>query len=334
MSASNDSAEIDGIAAGWAVRASEGALDARDRGALEAWLARDARHRGAFVRAQATWLDMDRVAAMAKGGSEAPPTQQRPARMRVRAYAIAASVLLAVLAGAGIGYGHWYGRHSAGVGEIVRLALDDGSIVVLNTDSVIRVRYGAARRGIQLQRGEATFQVVRDPSRPFVVEAGGVVARAVGTEFAVRRLGDAVAVTVLEGVVEVEREGGRGEERPRRASRNDQVIASRATPMVGSALSAEEVSRRYSWREGYLTFDGEPLRAAIAEMNRYSEIPIRIVDPELAAEHFVGVFRIGDTRAFARSAAATFDARLVEQSGEIVLTRAPRGATAPSPQRQ
>ncbi|NZA28614.1 FecR domain-containing protein [Luteimonas sp. SJ-92] len=319
MSAGNDSAEIDGIAAGWAVRASEGALAERDRGELEAWLARDPRHRGAFVRAQAVWHDLDRVAAMAKGGGKEAAAPQRPARMR--AFAIAASLLVAVLAGVGIGYDHYSGRHVAGVGQIVRLALDDGSIVVLNTDSEIRVRYGDSRRRIRLQRGEATFQVVSDPSRPFVVEAGDVAARAVGTEFAVRRLGDAVAVTVLEGVVEVERPGSKSLEQPRRALRNDQVVAARARPMVESALTAEEVSRRHSWREGYLTFDGERLEAAIAEMNRYSSIPIRIVDPELAAEHFVGVFRIGDTRAFARSAAATFDARVVEESGAIVLTR-------------
>ncbi|MDH5822280.1 FecR domain-containing protein [Luteimonas sp. RD2P54] len=330
MSAGNDSAEIDGIAAAWAVRAAEGTLGERDRGELEAWLARDARHRGAYVRAQAIWLDLDRVAAMAKGGGEAPPAPRPRARMRT--FAVAASVLVAVLAGAGIGYEHWSGRHAAGVGEIVRLALDDGSIVVLNTDSVIRVRYGAAQRRIHLQRGEATFQVVRDPARPFVVEAGDVAARAVGTEFAVRRLGDAVAVTVLEGVVEVERPGARGLERPRRAVRNDQVVSAPARPMVEKALSAEEVSRRHSWREGYLTFDGEPLEAAIAEMNRYSEVPIRIVGADLAAEHFVGVFRIGDTRAFARSAAATFDARVEERSDALVLTRGLPGD--PPPQRQ
>ncbi|WP_149195545.1 FecR family protein [Luteimonas suaedae] len=319
MSAGNDSADIDGIAAGWAVRASEGALGERDRGELEAWLARDPRHRGAFVRAQAIWRDLDRIAAMAKGGGEEPIAPQRRVRMRV--FAVAASLLLAVLAG-GIGYEHYSGRHAAGVGQIVRLALDDGSVVVLNTDSVIRVRYGDAQRRIHLQRGEATFQVVSDPARPFVVEAGDVAARAVGTEFAVRRLGDAVAVTVLEGVVEVERPDSRGLERPRRAARNEQVVAARALPMIENALTAEEVSRRHSWREGYLTFDGEPLEAAIAEMNRYAQVPIRIADPDLAAEHFVGVFRIGDTRAFARSAAATFDARVVEEPGAIVLTRA------------
>jgi transmembrane sensor len=321
MSAGNDSADIDGIAAGWAVRASEGALAEHDRGELEAWLARDPRHRGAFVRAQAIWHDLDRVAAMAGSGSEEPVVRAPSPHRRMRTFAIAASLLVAVLAGLGVGHEHYAGRHVAGVGQIVRLVLDDGSIVVLNTDSEIRVRYGQAQRGIHLQRGEATFQVVSDPARPFVVEAGDVAARAVGTEFAVRRVGDAVAVTVIEGVVEVERPGFRRLEQPRRAARNDQIVAARAQPMVETVLTTEEVTRRHSWREGYLTFDGERLETAIAEMNRYSSVPIRIVDPDLASEHFVGVFRIGDTRAFARSAAATFDARVVEDAGAIVLTR-------------
>lgn len=326
MSAGNDSADIDGIAAGWAVRMAEGTLGEPARAELEAWLAHDPRHRGAFVRAQAIWHDLDRVAAMANGAGTGAAPAQPQGRRRMRVFALAASLLLAVATGAGvIGHVHFSGHHAAAVGQIVRLVLDDGSVVVLNTDSAIRVRYDARQRRIELERGEATFQVVSDPARPFVVQAGEVAARAVGTEFAVRRLGDAVAVTVLEGVVEVARPGSQGLERARRAVRNDQVVAAPARPMVEKVLTAEEVSRRHSWREGFLTFDGERLEVAIAEMNRYSQVPIRIDDPGLASEHFVGVFRTGDTRAFARSAAAAFDAHAVEEAGVIVLRRDTRG---------
>lgn len=321
MSDTENNIDIDGIAADWAVRASERELSQEERHELDAWLARDSRRQGAYVRALAIWRDLDRVAAMAHGRSAETVRESRPRRWRT--FGVAASLLLAVSLGAGIVHDHFSGRHVAGIGEIVRIALDDGSTVMLNTDSVIRVRYAKASRRIELHRGEATFQVTRDSEHPFVVEAGDVVARAVGTQFAVRRTGDAVSVTVIEGVVEVKRPDSTHLQERRRISSNDRVIVAPSRPMVEDGLSTEEVSRRLSWREGYLTFDGERLENAAAEMNRYSSIAIRIENPDLASEQFVGVFRVGDVRAFARSAAVAFNARMHEDTNSIVLTREP-----------
>src|SRR5690606_12218051 len=80
-------------------------------------------------------------------------------------------------------------------GEVTRVALEDGSTIVLNSNTAVRVRYRSGRRDIQLVRGEATFQVRHDPVRPFIVRAGEVQARAVGTEVAVSRATDAGSVT-------------------------------------------------------------------------------------------------------------------------------------------
>jgi len=331
MNDSDNSTDIDAIAADWAVKASARDLDQEERARLEAWLASDSRHLGAYVRAQAIWQDLDRVAAMANGADPKPEPAQvhsrshrRPhGRSRGRGYAIAASVVLGLSALAGVLHQQFSGRYVAGVGEILRIALDDGSTVMLNTDSAIRVRYDHGRRQVLLDRGEATFQVTRDIHRPFVVEAGKVAARAVGTQFAVRKLDDAVSVTVIEGVVEVKRPGAARQVERRIMRKNDQVMVASAQPIHETDLSTREVAQRFAWREGYLVFDGERLDAAAAEMNRYSTVPIRIADPALAAEQFIGVFQVGDARAFARSAVTAFDASLREESGAIVLTRRP-----------
>jgi hypothetical protein len=66
--------------------------------------------------------------------------------------------------------------------------------------------HGAADDGVlvMLERGAATFEVAPREARPaFVVQAGEVTVRVVGTRFTVERSGDAARVDVIEGHVEV-----------------------------------------------------------------------------------------------------------------------------------
>ena len=95
------------------------------------------------------------------------------------------------------------GRESTQVGEVRRLTLDDGSALALNTSSVLQVKFAADERRIVLRQGEASFQVAHDEDRPFVVQAGDVSVRAVGTAFSVRMRQQELEVVVTEGVVEV-----------------------------------------------------------------------------------------------------------------------------------
>lgn len=320
MSRSERNNDIDDIAAEWAVRRAEG-LSSGDRRKLDAWLERDSRHLGAFVRAEAVWLDLDRIAALQQGGSRTF-VRRRPLWRNAWIVSAAASVLLAVLAGGGFVYEHFAGRYAAGNGEVLRVALDDGSTVMLNTDSVMHVRFGEHERRILLRRGEASFDVAHDVTRPFVVQARDVSVRAVGTQFAVRMMAETVAVTVTDGVVEVQRSDDDPTEPRHLIVKNDRVVAAPARPMVEKQLSASEVKRELSWRNGLLMFDGETLAAAAAEVNRYASKPVTIGDPALAREKFIGVFRIGNSRAFARAAATAFDAQVTEGPDAIRLTRA------------
>ncbi|MEJ1961315.1 MAG: FecR domain-containing protein [Gammaproteobacteria bacterium] len=70
----------------------------------------------------------------------------------------------------------------------------DGSAITLNTDSQLRVALTEAERRVDLKQGEAFFEVAKDSTRPFVVEAGRKRVVAVGTKFSVRRDGDFVEV--------------------------------------------------------------------------------------------------------------------------------------------
>jgi transmembrane sensor len=118
-----------------------------------------------------------------------------------------------------------------------------------------------------------------------------------------------VEVVVTEGVVEVVRNGGTSRIAAERVKRNQEVVVATAEqggakPLAVAALDEKEIERRLAWQDGRLVFQGEALANAVDEVNRYSQLPVVIDDPGLGRKSFVGVFRVGDTRAFAQAAAA------------------------------
>jgi len=314
---------IDSAAAAWTVRLDRGELSAEDRQSLERWLQEDQRHLGALVRAQAIWSDLDRVAALRAGtGASAA---QAPGRHRLSvvrwALPLAASLLIAI--GISSFYAFQHGRFVSGRGQVRHITLADGSSVALDTDSVIRVRYTPQERAIFLRAGEASFQVAHNTQRPFIVHAEDVTVRAVGTNFAVSVRDKEVQVVVAQGTVEVRRIHSASGGVPRLVHHDQQLVDDRARPLQVAPLQPAEVERKLAWRRGLLIFDGENLAEAAAQVNRYAATPVVIDDEALGSRTFVGIFRVGASKAFADSAAAAFDARVVAQGGAYHLRLPP-----------
>ena len=95
-------------------------------------------------------------------------------------------------------------RYATTTAGYERARLDDGSTLELNAASAVRVQFTAAERRVKLESGEAHFAVAHDTARPFIVSAGGIAVRAVGTAFNVRyATGGDIEVTVTEGKVAV-----------------------------------------------------------------------------------------------------------------------------------
>lgn len=314
---SGESGEIESRAAAWVIRSSEGPFSDAEQNELDTWLAGDSRRLGAYVRAQAIWVDVDRVAAL--GSLSAAPVPPRRA-WHWQPMAMAAS-LAALLAGSYVGYDHFAGRISTARGEVRRIALEDGSTVVLNGGSTIQVRYEKDERHIILRGGEASFSVAHNKARPFIVTADGVSVRAVGTEFAVSMAQpDDVAVTVAEGVVKIDDKAHSGAPQQQYLARNQQLVST-PTGTRRATLDASEVGRQLAWRSGMLVFRGQMLATAAAEVNRYAAIPVVINDPTLGRAEFMGVFHVGDSRAFAEAAATAFNGEVSEVDGKYVLAR-------------
>lgn len=201
--------------------------------------------------------------------------------------ASAAVLLLAV----GVGWRWWNPaqpeRHFATtVGEQHALTLDDGSRVLLDTDSSLAVRYSRKRRELLLERGQAQFTVVPQPQRPFVVEAGSGAVRAVGTRFQVRKRADAVQVTLLEGVVEVSAPAAGGEARVARLAAGEQMDFG---GLVWQKRSID-LDVANGWTQGQLVFRRRPLQEVVEEMNRYSAVKLRLGDPSLETLQISGQF--------------------------------------------
>jgi len=325
---------ISELAARWAVRADAGALGPDEQRELETWLAADSRHRGAYVRARAQWVDLDRLAALQgpAGGTDG----RFPAAGLSRRQLLAAGIAAIGFLGGGLSWlivREGQERYTSGIGEVRRIALEDGSTLLLNTASEVTVRLTKQQRGIRLVRGEALFEVAHDKSRPFIVQANDTAVRAVGTAFAVRLDAAQVDVTVTEGVVEVvdlKTMSGRGPattpvsrfEMERVAAHEHAVIARSRAPEV-EPIAPAKADRQLAWREGMVSFDGETLQTAVAEINRHNRRQIVVDDPALAAMPIVGVFRATDLEGFSAAAAAALKARAIPDGDVIRLQLEP-----------
>jgi len=182
--------------------------------------------------------------------------------------------------------------YETGVGEQRLVQLEDGSRVRLDTRSRIEVALSPHLRRIRLLSGQAYFEVAHDAARPLVVTAGQTQVRAIGTRFDVRKDAGQVRVTLVQGVVEV----GQGPGAPARVR-----LKAGQSLTVGRSLgapAAADTAAATSWTTGRIVFTGEPLRAAVAEVNRYSRRQIVLAARGPGERTVTGVFDSGDTAAF------------------------------------
>ena len=326
---------IEKAAADWFVRHDRG-LSPAQRQEFARWLEADARHAAIFAELEGTWNLLRRSRVPAPGArSRGSPAFGLKLAWVSAAWAAAALVVLAGAAG-------WRRAHRTApfsgtaitaVGELRRMELADGSVVQLNTDSAVEVIFTPGERSVRLIRGEAQFQVAKNPARPFVVRANGVSVRAVGTAFDVHLSSDAVDILVTEGKVQVA------------DSRREQSLLpappTGATPLLGAgqrariplsaaagtpvitAVARVEVERELAWREGRLEFRAEPLGDIVNEFNRYNRHQLVIADPRLAQRRFGGTFPVSDYEALVRSLEADFGVVAARGENETRLSLAP-----------
>ena len=309
-------------AAEWNVRLDRGELSDEERVQFHAWLAvpRNARE---FDNQRALLASVQDLPPQLNADIErhtfAPPVTgvRRMLAHPWRLSGIAAAVLVTALAG-------WLvllwpvaelltHSYATATGEVRNITLPDGSVVYLNTQTRLRWIGTQHDRRAWLQSGEALFDVVRDPLRPFRIALDRGEIRVLGTRFDVyRKSSGNVVVTVLNGTVAVE--GGlSADARPMwqlQLQANDQIeyTPSGVLPQVRSTVARNAVK----WREGFLETEGEPLSTVVGELRRYTTKSIVIADPRLGAVHIGGLFSVRDV---------PFALSRLEKVGPISVTR-------------
>ena len=327
--------QITDEAAQWAVALDAGALSAAQRRDLAGWLLASPQHVRELLLAASLLDAVGEVAAdalpidalladtapeiipllgQAGGGAVRTRRQGRHPALWMGGIAAAAVVALALSVAPSL-----FGDDRATIafetrlGEQRRMTLDDGSVVHVNTQSAVRVRYAHDRRTVELVRGEALFDVAHDPARPFRVIAGEMVTEAIGTTFNVYRDGDSISVAVIAGKVAVATENdvierliepagdGRADTAPGVARAEDGRLVLSAGQRADLALATRsmdiapaKVRAVQSWRLGQLVFERETLDRIAAQFNRYNRTRIEIADPRVAGMQVSGVFDTDD----------------------------------------
>lgn len=302
--------EIEEAAARWVIRLDCEGRTYRNQAELDAWLAEDARRAGALLQAEAAWALLDRAELVRVPSPGLAP--RRGSRARGLLLGGAAAALAASLAVVALHTGWTWlmprettprQLYATGQGQVQQVTLSDGSSVLLNALSTVKVAYEPGQRSITLVRGEAWFDVARNPARPFVVSAGQANVRAVGTAFAVQNTRAVVDVRVTEGVVEVWAN--------RTAAGTTRVEAGGAVEVTADAVGpvrrqgVDAIERQLQWRTGKLDLQGQTLGQAVDAFNRYGRRKLVIVDAHLADERLYGVFRLDDGEGFARAVEAS-----------------------------
>lgn len=323
----------------WFARRRSGDMTPAETAALAAWLAEAPEHAEAFEAAQRMWLasglDDIREHPQILALRERALGRARRRWWMVAAPAAAACLAIILAAPSMLGSG-LPGRPElfepsiqqefrTSVGQRTTVRLPDGTSVTLDTDTVLRTRETRERRLVFLDRGQAFFKVHKDPTRPFIVSAGGRTVTALGTAFSVKVAPKAFEVVLVEGVVRVESPvratplalpTGRVQATEMQAGSELTALDSRHWTVRETDTAAET-----AWLNGRLVYKGARLADVVAEMNRYSEKKIVIRDPSLAGLGLSGTYRAGDVEGFVR---AIQDYGLAQVSsndeGEVELT--------------
>jgi len=197
-----------------------------------------------------------------------------------------------------------------------RARLDDGSTLELNAASAVRVQFTAAERHVKLESGEAHFAVAHDTARPFIVSAGPIAVRAVGTAFNVRyATGGDIEVTVTEGKVRIGQSGpssSAAESAPLVSAGQRIVLPHHAPPPAVEKIDPATLRAALAWQSRLADFAEAPLADVIARFNARSRIQLFLADAKLADRRIGGTFALDEAEAFVR---------LLERDGEIIGER-------------
>jgi len=298
----------------WLVALADRPGDPALEAALQRWLAANPDNRRDWDQMNEVWQGLGDIGPLAAPAGEA----DGPSRLAWRTRRIAASLAgLALAACLAFAWGpdamlRLQADQMTATAELRHLVLDDGSKVELAPRSAIAVDFSNRERRLRLLQGQAFFVVVAGDRRPFVVEAGGVEARDIGTEFNVATGGEGAEVAVREGIVEVTTAGAPGKAE---LHAGDWIRVAAGGTSRGQ-LDADGVG---AWRSGRLMVENQPVSAVVDALRPYFSGSVLLIGDRLAREPLTGSYRLGDPVAALRAVASAQGASVHRVSPWLIV---------------
>lgn len=290
-------------AAQWVARLNADDCTSADRRGFRTWLAANPAEADRFERVTDLW---DMVPGSASPPLPATPRHRAPVTRR---RALAGLATLAVVGGTStVAFQAAYAGtlYETAIGEQRHVRLDDGSTMLLDTDTRARVVATPERRRLQLARGRIDL-IIAPLAIPFMLELGAAPVTATAGRFDLRRdAEDRFALTTIEG-------------------RAHYAVADAVRPLAaGERLQDGRVDRpdlaaTQAWQSGRAVFDGDTLAQVVDEANRYSTTKLMIADPAAARLRVSGLYRVGDNVALGRSLATLLSLRFRTVEGAVLI---------------
>ncbi len=294
----------------WFVALQSQDCNAQQRAEFQLWLSQHESHTAAYAEAEKLWINLDSVKPSILN-SKARNQSRHSSRI-----SIASLFLIAVATGWWFDFSAETVTHSTGIGQRQSIELADGSHIELNAKTQLSVHISWLRREIQLQEGEAMFNVAHEKFRTFTVQASTLQVRDIGTRFNVRKRDDGTVVSVLKGEVEV---------KPEYAWLGQNVKAGFSCKMDENgqlhAIEPANLEQASSWLDGHLVFNHTPLSQVVAELERHHDVHFVFSDVTLRNETLSGAFEASDLNPFLRAIEKILPVRTQRQKQTIVLSR-------------
>ena len=315
--------QIEQQAARWVMLREQPDWSAGSEVAFDAWLGESMAHKAAYWRLEHGWRESDRIASL---GDATMPRFIPPTLRRSWIAAAAATVLVAGFVATAAQFSRpdaprvtAVQRFSTSIGGRRLVPLADGSKVELNTASSVRASITKKGREVWLDRGEAYFEIAHQNGQPFVVHAGSRTVTVLGTKFSIRRDGDKVTVSVVEGRVRVE-DAVEPDAVPAAIITAGDIAVARGPSVLLAAKSEERVASGLAWRGGMLDFDRTSLADAVADFNRYNKKQIVIGDSDTAAIRIGGSFQATNVDAFVRLLRDAYGIQVEERADGVKIS--------------
>ena len=309
------------LAAQWVIREDRG-LRSDEVTRLAAWLDESTANRVAYLRLKASWSKTTRLAALRQPSDRV----LHGVWISRNTLLLAAAMLVVLITGSGgVYYYHVFHQSEHAIyatrsGERPTLNLSDGSTIQLDANTEVRTNISSTNRVVALERGEAYFEVVHDPVRPFVVIAGNHKVTDIGTKFSVRRDGDNVYVVVKEGRVRVEPTNESSQPVAPVDASGGNVVVAKADETLIAPRSTQDIANDLGWRHGVLVLNDKTLAEAAEEFNRYNDKKLVVLG---AAKNIQigGSFRADNIEVFATLVRNALGLKVIETEKEITISQ-------------